>query len=92
MNKADRDLSAADYHKEIMKMCMLKNARGTLFEEEEQNFLKFLVNNNRILLFKQPLKEDKNKPFIPTQHEKGIINAIKRCDFVKSKHILNILS
>jgi len=63
-----------------------------LFEPEEQNFLKFLVNNNRILLFKQPLKEDKNKVFVPTEYERGIMPAIKRSDFVKSKHILNILS
>lgn len=75
-----------------MKMCELKNERGSLFEREEQNFLKFLVSQNRILLFKQPLKEDKNKKFIPTEFEKSIMPAIKRSDFVKSKHILNILS
>lgn len=73
-------------------MCNLSNDKGTLFEPEEQNFLKFLVNNNRILLFKQPLKEDRNKVFIPTEYEKSIMPAIKRSDFVKSKHILNILS
>lgn len=73
-------------------MCDLKNERGSLFEREEQNFLRFLVNQNRIILFKQPLKEDRNKRFIPTENEKGIMAAIKRSDFVKSKHILNILS
>jgi len=56
INRAERDLGPSDYHREIMKMATLSNERGSLFEPEEQNFLKFLVNNNRILLFKQPLK------------------------------------
>jgi hypothetical protein len=73
-------------------MCVLSNERGSLFEPEEQNFLKFLVSSNRVLLFKQPLKEDRNKTFVPTEFERGIMSAIKRSDFVKSKHILNILS
>lgn len=73
-------------------MCDLSNERGHLFQPEEQNFLKFLVNNNRILLFKQPLKEDKNKVFVPSEYERAIMPAIKRSDFVRSKHILNILS
>ena len=73
-------------------MCDLKNERGSLFEREEQNFLRFLVNQGRIILFKEPLKEDRNKRFVPSEHEKGIMTAIKRSDFVKSKHILNILS
>jgi hypothetical protein len=92
INRAERDLGPTDYHREIMKMCVLSNERGSLFEPEEQNFLKFLVSNNRILLFKQPLKEDRNKVFVPTEFERGIMPAVKRSDFVKSKHILNILS
>lgn len=32
VNKADRDLGPADYHREIMKMCTLKNDKGSLFE------------------------------------------------------------
>lgn len=46
-------------------MCELKNERGFLFEAEEQKFLRYLMDNQRIVLFKQPKKEDKNKKFIP---------------------------
>ncbi len=48
-------------------MCDLKNERGYLFELEEQKFLKFLIDNNRIILFKQPRKEDKDKKFVPSE-------------------------
>ena len=73
-------------------MCELKNERGPLFEEEEEKFLKFLLANNRIILFRQPNKEDRNKKFIPSEGESLILRTIKYCNFVKSKHILNILS
>lgn len=73
-------------------MAELSNERGHLFEPEEQNFLNFLVNNDRILLFKQPLREDRNKKFIPSENERKIMPTIKKSSFVKSKHILNILS
>lgn len=63
-----------------------------MFEPEEQNFLKFLVHNRRILLFKQPLREDRNRRFIPTENERNIMPTIKKSNFVRSKHILNILS
>ena len=32
INRAERDLNVTDYHREIKKMCELKNERGTLFE------------------------------------------------------------
>lgn len=35
INRAERDLSASDYHREIKKMCELKNDRGPLFEPEQ---------------------------------------------------------
>lgn len=92
INRAERDLSVQDYHKEIKKMIDLRNESGSLFEPEEQRFLKFLMENNRIVIFKQPRKEDKNRPFIPCDTDKNILKTIKGCDFVKSKHILNILS
>lgn len=50
------------------------------------------MDNSRIVIFKQPRKEDKNRPFIPCDTDKNILRTIKGCDFVKSKHILNILS
>lgn len=92
INRAERDLSINDYHKEIKKMCDLKNERGYLFEPEEQKFLKYLMDNSRIVLFKQPKKEDKNKKFIPGENEMSIMRTIKNSSYVKSKHILNILS
>ena len=56
INRAERDLNVLDYHKEILKMCELKNENGSLFGREEEKFLKFLINHNRIVLFKQPRK------------------------------------
>jgi hypothetical protein len=50
------------------------------------------MDNNRIVIFKSPRKEDKNKPFIPCDSDKNILKTIKTSSFVKSKHILNILS
>lgn len=45
-----------------------------------------------MVLFKQPRKEDKNKKFMPTDCEASIMRTIKSSNYVKSKHILNILS
>ena len=92
INRAERDLSAQDYHKEIRNMISLKNERGPLFEVEEQNFLKYLMANNRIVIFKQPRKQDKNQRFQPCSSDFDIMKTIKGSSFVKSKHILNILS
>lgn len=55
-------------------------------------FLNFLCDNNRIKLFKTPMKKDKGKPFQPTDYERDIFPSIKKSDFVKSRHILNIVS
>ncbi len=73
-------------------MIELRNESGSLFEAEEQRFLKYLMDNNRIVIFKSPRKEDKNKPFVPCESDKNILKTIKNSSFVKSKHILNILS
>ncbi len=56
INRAERDLTIQDYHKEIKKMIDLRNDSGSLFEPEEQRFLKFLMDNSRIVIFKQPRK------------------------------------
>jgi hypothetical protein len=73
-------------------MIELRNESGSLFEPEEQRFLKYLMDYSRIVIFKQPKKEDKNKVFVPCETDRNILKTIKGCDFVKSKHILNILS
>ena len=59
INRADPDLSILDYSREIRKLVGLKNEKGFLFGEEEQNFLRYLADNNRIKLFKTPQKKDK---------------------------------
>lgn len=92
VNRAERDLTIMDYHREIKKMLELKNERGWMFEQEEQLFLKYLMNQNRIVLFKSPRKEDRNKKFVPTDSDLSIMRTIKACSYVKSKQILNILS
>ena len=50
------------------------------------------MDHNRIILFKQPKKEDKNKKFVPMESDRAIMASIKGSNYVKSKHILNILS
>lgn len=92
INRADKDLDIENYCKEIRKMAQLKNERGFLFGEEEQQFLNYLVENKRIKLFKTPQKKDKDTVFVPTIYEADIMPSIKNSDFVKSKHILNIVS
>lgn len=67
INKAEPDLSIYDYHKELKKMLELKTERGFLFELEEQKFLKYLMDNNSIFLFKQPKKDTKSTKFVPTE-------------------------
>ena len=62
-----------------------------MFSEEERNFLNFISDNDRILLFKQPSRKDVDKAFTP-EDEKNIMPRIKNSDFVKSRHILNIVS
>lgn len=39
-----------------------------------------------------PTKQDKDKPFVPTKYQEDILPSIKKSDFVKSRHILNIVS
>lgn len=56
INRAERDLSVQDYHKEIKKMIDLRNQTGSLFQPEEQRFLRYLMDYNRIVIFKQPKK------------------------------------
>ena len=92
INRAERDLSVRDYHREISKILELRNERGHLFEAEEQRFLQHLMAQNRILLFRQPRKEDKNQVFMAGEGERNILPTIKQSSFVKSRHILNILS
>jgi len=46
----------------------------------------------RVLLFKQAAKGSNNQSFEPTTNEKEIMRCIKEMQYVKSKHIENILS
>lgn len=38
------------------------------------------------------MKKDRDKPFVPTEFEKSIMPSIKSSDYVKSRHISNIVS
>lgn len=51
-----------------------------------------MVDNNRIKIFQQPQKKDNNTQFFGSDYEKDIMPSIRNSDFVKSKHILNIVS
>jgi hypothetical protein len=43
-------------------------------------------------LFQQPQKKDNNTQYFGSALEKDILPSIRRSDFVKSKHISNIVS
>ena len=45
INRADEDFSSQQYGQEIEKMTSLKNEKGPLFSEEEQDFLKYIIEN-----------------------------------------------
>lgn len=71
---------------------MLKNENGYLFLEEERKFMNFLIQSNRILLFKQAQKDERNQEFQASKNERTILQIIKESKFVRSRHIQNILS
>lgn len=92
INRAGRENSEKDYHDEILRMIQLKNENGHLFQDEERRFLEFIINKNRVLLFKQAAKENRDKSFVAEASEKRILDCIKNLSYVKSRHIQNILS
>lgn len=47
-----------------MKMVQLKNENGPLFLDEERRFLEYLISKNKVLLFKQAAKENRDKTFV----------------------------
>ena len=53
--------------------------------------MNFLVRNNRVVLFRQASKDEKDRPF-NARGEKSIMDTIKGSRYVKSKHIKNIIS
>jgi hypothetical protein len=48
-------------------MLQMESENGPLFQPEEHRFLDYLIQHNRILLFKQAAKEDRERPFVPSQ-------------------------
>lgn len=73
-----------------MKIAKLKAEDGYLFQEEERNFIKFLVDNRRVCLFKQAQREDEGK--VLDIKEENLLNLIRDTHYVKSKKIRNIIS
>lgn len=73
-------------------MVQLKNENGSLFQDEERRFLEFMINRKRVLLFKQAAKQNKDRTFLAEGSENRIMDSIKKCQYVKSRHIQNILS
>ena len=92
INRAGRDNSEEDYHQEILRMIQLKNENGYLFQDEERRFMEFMVSRNRILLFKQAAKENRDRTFVAEGSENRIMECIRNSQYVKSRHIQNILS
>jgi len=72
-------------------MIQLKNENGYLFTEEERLFMDFLMFKKRVMLFRQAGKDNSNR-FEAGEYERSLLKVIKDMQFVKSKHIQNILS
>ena len=72
-------------------MIQLKNENGYLFTEEERLFMEFLMFKKRVMLFRQAGKDNSNR-FEAGEYERSLLKVIKDMQFVKSKHIQNILS
>ena len=72
-------------------MIQLKNENGFLFTEEERLFMDFLMFKKRILLFRQAGANHSAK-FEAGEYERSVVQTIKGLQFVKSRHIENILS
>lgn len=92
VNRADGEHSQESYIRELEKMIDMKGDKNYLFDQEEREFVKFLIQNKRVFLFRAPRKEDKDKKYVPPQEEKGLLGKIKALQYVKGKHIQNILS
>lgn len=56
INRAKKDYSEKDYKRELLKMADLKGEDGYLFKKEEKDFIEFLVNHNKVCIFKQAEK------------------------------------
>lgn len=70
----------------------MKGERNYLFDENERNFIKFLINTGKVFLFRSPSKADKDQPYIAPPEERTLMQKLKNLQYVKSKHIQNILS
>lgn len=92
INRADRDNFEEEYHEEILGMLDLQNENGYLFQPEERTLLRFLVEERRVLLFKEAPKDGMSKSFIAEASENHIIECINQIQFVKSRQIANIIS
>lgn len=92
INRADREQPHASYIREMEKMIEMKGDRNYLFDEEERKFIKFLLANERVFLFRSPSREDKDKVFVAPAEERTLLMRIHNLLFVKSRHIQNILS
>lgn len=71
-------------------MAELKNEEGYMFNKEEKSFIEFLVEQNRVCLFKQAEKENAGKPL--QYQQENLMKLVKDANYVKSKKIKNIIS
>ena len=71
-------------------MAELKGEEGYMFNKEEKSFIEFLVQQNRVCIFKQAEKENAGKPL--QYEEESLMKLVKDTNYVKSKKIKNIIS
>lgn len=73
----------------------LSNENGSLFNQQEKNFLEHLLYKKRVLTFSMAGKQNQHNgtsKFNPTNGEKDIMNIIKQATYIRSRHIENIIS
>ena len=63
INRADKGHTVEEYHHEILKMSQLKNESGYMFEQESRSLLEYLVKQNKISLFGEAQREQKDQKF-----------------------------
>jgi hypothetical protein len=73
-------------------MIEMKGEKNYLFNEEERSFIRFLLQNERVFLFRSPSRDDKDKPYVAPAEERTLLMRIHNLSFVRSRHIQNILS
>lgn len=91
INRCSEDQTLAAFNNELKMLSSLKHDGKYLFEREERDFIEYLVDHKRIVLFRGANKAEQGKSFTGTKRE-DIMEKIKNSKAIKTRKIKNILS